>query len=64
MLMRVMVDALPVRSSALMTTPLRRALPVAGSNRDGMALRKRPSDPLMSMPMIESCGPVMPASVR
>ena len=62
--MRVMRVACPVLSSASMTTPFSRGLPVAGSNRDGMPLRKRASEGSFSMPMIESCGPVMPASVR
>ena len=56
--------ARPVLSSASTTTPFSRGLPVAGSNRDGIALRNRASDGSVSMPMIESCGPVMPASVR
>ena len=37
---------------------------MAGSNFDGMPVRKRASDGSRSMPMMESCGPVMPASVR
>ena len=56
--------ASPVVSSASMMTPLRRGLPLAVSNRAGMPLRKRPSAAATSTPMTESCGPVMPTSVR
>ena len=36
---------------------------VAGSNLVGNPVRKRASDGSRSMPMIESCGPVIPESV-
>ncbi|MCK7521310.1 MAG: hypothetical protein MZV64_28330 [Ignavibacteriales bacterium] len=50
-------------SSASMTTACRRGLPAAGSMRAGRPVTNRSSTPARSMPMIESCGPVMPASV-
>ena len=56
--------ALPVASSASTITPFSRGFPVAGSNFAGSPVRKRDSAGSRSMPMIESCGPVMPASVR
>src|SRR5262249_3252411 len=62
-LMPRLARARPVASSASITTPFSRGLPVAGSNRDGIPLRKRASAGSRSIPMIESCGPVMPTSV-
>ena len=63
MLRRSIAVALPVAASAETMSPLRRAVPAAGSNFDGMPLRNRASAASTDTPMIDSSGPVMPASV-
>ncbi len=54
---RVMAVALPVAGSAVTSTALSRAPPVAASNLDGMAVVNFVSAASTVTPMIESCGP-------
>ena len=61
--MRLIAVERPVSSSTEIRTPLNLGFSVAASNRDGMPVRKRDITPSRSIPMMESCGPVMPTSV-
>src|SRR6266545_238612 len=55
--------ARPVARSAVTMTPLSRPGPAADSNFTGSPVTKRVSAISVVTPMIESCGPVIPASV-
>src|SRR5438093_5211319 len=63
-LSRSMSVARPVAGSLSTMTAFSRGFAVAVSKRAGNAFRNRPSAGSISTPMTESCGPVMPTSVR
>ncbi len=61
--MRLMAVARPVISSTLIKTDANMPGPSATSMRCGNPVKNLPSEPSVSIPMIESYGPVIPTSL-